>query len=977
MITDTQRTRLYNKKILSFDQFKDMFMDSLLANQETVHNDVFNIDGVFAAKVPIVAGGASNTLSIIGAFRGVTGHGKTINIGALDNRFQNVPVPASAATVFHVGAEQSEVEAEIEINPRTGEAEYRTYTELVGRKGTPTSVTDNGNGTITFNIDSICESGYTYAGRQVRVWLKARSEGGPGPLSPVEAVAIETRTVTYNNPNNTITTAGNFNQTTVSTTAADYVVMMIGPTIKRAAAEDLRATSGCLFLGAVTSVADGNPLVTFDTTDQRVFEFTLAAMGDIFHTAVDEMTRSGVISGFGNGAVVGLNLTINTGVYWMSGHRATYSGGAVACTNNNTGYVYVDTDGMVKYTTSSGVALPRLLLFRVTAAAGSITSVLDVRRNWTRTQSSKGRITVGAVNCDFTTLEGAIAWTTAGTGDNTNFEIMVQDDLTMTATIDIPIKIHIIGTRKGTITTPSNLAAFTVATSVDGVVFRDLQFSIPATPGSCLINIEGAGTCDHWLFENCQFNGGRDGTPVIGLGVGVAASTGSQANWMFRGCQFVGTFNSATPYIAVDGSSKGWTFDGCRFTASTANTGSIGIQLINGAALHKITNCHFEMGGVAIHLKDLNNIGGAGTAVVGTLIQGNTFISSREACILVATGALSQINDNQFIGCCTNGGGANGVIEVSTSSAAKAWIRNNSFDWSSDSAIRITAGNNHNISGNLLATAAAAVIRAIVITNASSLCTVEGNTIDLDLGNTTPGSGKGGASAIDAPLMENGIVANNILLNCGATGSDSSGAIIVGNFCAVHGNRDFYGEGEIVTSGTSCQIWGHRTDQSLNNDFAISTPTRVIGDIEFNDFFHNTEHERSVGYLSWAFDELGAPSSYNKLGYLTNAAGVTLSRAPLDFLKVGDEITYVQVFYNPNGGGNCHPKLRRILLSTGTISDVWTGVADNTGTGIESQNSGAIAHTVVAGYSYFLENLHSGAANRTHGALVRFNRPKP
>ena len=150
----------------------------------------------------------------------------------------------------------------------------------------------------------------------------------------------------------------------------------------------------------------------------------------------------------------------------------------------------------------------------------------------------------------------------------------------------------------------------------------------------------------------------------------------------------------------------------------------------------------------------------------------------------------------------------------------------------------------------------------------------------------------------------------------------------------------------------------------------------ATGDLKGTDLLHTTYHEHAVSYLSFMFDESGDPSVHNVLGYLTSPAGVTLARAPLDFLKVDDVITYAEVFYNPNGGGNMEPKLGRIALATGTVDYTpWDGATDSTGTAIESQNSGAITHTVAAGYSYFFESLFSGAANRLHGGIVRYTRP--
>lgn len=296
MATDALVTRLYNKKLLPLDQFKDQFLDYLLGVFRGMAADAYNNDGVFDSATPVTPSG-NNAISIAGAFRGVTGTGYTIDVDALDDRLQAVAIPPDAATVYHVGLEQSLVEVGIEVNPRTGEYEYRSFQELIGRVGTPNLVTDNGNGTITLRVNSLGESGKSYAGRTVRVWLKSRTNSGPGPLAGTEGEAFETLTITYSAPDNSITTAGNFGQDTVSTTASDYVVMLVGPTVMRLAAEDLRTTDGVLFLAAVTSVAAANPIVTIDTTDQNVLPLSLSEIADAIEALQAFVTLLGTSAG--------------------------------------------------------------------------------------------------------------------------------------------------------------------------------------------------------------------------------------------------------------------------------------------------------------------------------------------------------------------------------------------------------------------------------------------------------------------------------------------------------------------------------------------------------------------------------------------------------------------------------------------------------------------------------------------------------
>lgn len=282
MATDQVHTRLYNKKILPLSAFKDRFLDYLRTLIKEAHTDMFNRDAVLGSTKAAITPTGNNQINVgaAAAIRGVSGTGFTINLAAGDSRHQLIKVPPDAAVVYDVGLEPALVETGVEVNPRTSEVEYSNFTEMVGRVTNPTSVTDNGNGTLTLNVNSLFESGKDNSGRSVRVWLKSRTSGGIGPLSPVENTAIQQNlAVVYSAPNNTVTIPNLMGQTgTPSTTAAHYMVMSVGPTVRRQGLENLRNTSGCLFLGSVTSVAAGNPIVTISTTDQVLLKYTMSQL---------------------------------------------------------------------------------------------------------------------------------------------------------------------------------------------------------------------------------------------------------------------------------------------------------------------------------------------------------------------------------------------------------------------------------------------------------------------------------------------------------------------------------------------------------------------------------------------------------------------------------------------------------------------------------------------------------------------------
>lgn len=161
-------------------------------------------------------------------------------------------------------------------------------------------------------------------------------------------------------------------------------------------------------------------------------------------------------------------------------------------------------------------------------------------------------------------------------------------------------------------------------------------------------------------------------------------------------------------------------------------------------------------------------------------------------------------------------------------------------------------------------------------------------------------------------------------------------------------------------------------DHSIDGDLAVTGDLTVDGTIEGG----HPEREMNINAVEFEPDVVNTNPTLSQLGYRYNVSAVTKFIAPVRVLA-GDVITRCTVYYNPNGGGGMQPKLGRINLATGVINYVWSGVNDNTGVAIETQTSGVIAHTVLAGEAYFIEVFHSAAANRTHGAQIKFSRPAP
>lgn len=239
---------------------------SIETNQMTYTNPLFMNDGVTISadgndKIQIDKD-SSDVL-------GTDGQGHFFDIAEAENddlQFEN-----TNTIIYYVGLKHCTRPQGIQINPRTGYPEYIELEDYIGEKSNPDAVVDNGDGTITFTITSVTESGVTNAGRQCMVYMVNPVQG-----ATTEAVAIETVTVAYTGGLNKITTTAAFGQTTVSTTTTDYEVILLGPTIKRNT--DLRVTSGYCFVGTVTGAGAGNPPTVFSVTDQKVLDYSWSSM---------------------------------------------------------------------------------------------------------------------------------------------------------------------------------------------------------------------------------------------------------------------------------------------------------------------------------------------------------------------------------------------------------------------------------------------------------------------------------------------------------------------------------------------------------------------------------------------------------------------------------------------------------------------------------------------------------------------------
>jgi hypothetical protein len=259
MGTGDKRVNLYSKQLFGLSDIRTEFFDYLIELIRDAQRTAYNSQGVFS---PVTLAGTVNDTVDISILFGQDAFGHLLEQGALAYLFENTNL-----TDYFIGFAFGEIPDEVESNPRTGEIEYQRLEEAIGEVGDPDSVADLGGSSLKIIIDTLADAGHSYAGRSARVWLK-------DPLTLT--TWFEDLTITWDGSNNIITTATYLGQTTPSTTAADYEVIIFGPKIT---VVDISASpGGRCFIGKVTGSGSPSIPFTFDTTNQVVLstDFQLA-----------------------------------------------------------------------------------------------------------------------------------------------------------------------------------------------------------------------------------------------------------------------------------------------------------------------------------------------------------------------------------------------------------------------------------------------------------------------------------------------------------------------------------------------------------------------------------------------------------------------------------------------------------------------------------------------------------------------------
>lgn len=258
MSTSDKKVDIFLKKFLTQQQITDNFFDFLEKKIRDTTFRVFSNACLFTPNpedVDPISSDTNDTIDIVTPMIGTDGPGG--NILSLDPLFaNNVPFENETGVDYFVGLRFVQIPRETEINVRTGKIKYTFLEEGIGERADPNVVVDDLDETLTITVDSVCEVGVSNAGRRVLVFLKdAKSQ----------VQAFEELTVIFTGGFNKIETTTAFGQQlgSISTDAADYEVILLGPTIKRNT--DLSIDSNILFIGKVTGDNGTTPSV-FDFT---------------------------------------------------------------------------------------------------------------------------------------------------------------------------------------------------------------------------------------------------------------------------------------------------------------------------------------------------------------------------------------------------------------------------------------------------------------------------------------------------------------------------------------------------------------------------------------------------------------------------------------------------------------------------------------------------------------------------------------
>lgn len=341
-VTGDSYVSITDKRLMDNDHFKENFFDYLRELFQVSILLTWTKGGTFGSTRVTISASVNDEFDL-DSYIGTDGAGHFLEPGSTYE--QNVQFENTDTIIYDIAMRYDEKPDGVQNNPRTSQPEYLRWEEVVGHADTPAAVvTDGGSGVKVTLPDSMCDNDRTHVGRKALVWKVT-------PLTQEEAVAVQELTVYFEGGVNKVTVPDFLGGTTLDTTASNYRVLLLGPTVTRQSETPLVAASGYWYAGEIEGDGAGNPPINPDNANQRLIEKSLSDLLEnlVYDNVANTFTKKQTIV---SDSGVGLDATgdgINAGVLGKGG--ATDGPGVVGQGGGTNG------SGMSAEGTGTGVGL--------------------------------------------------------------------------------------------------------------------------------------------------------------------------------------------------------------------------------------------------------------------------------------------------------------------------------------------------------------------------------------------------------------------------------------------------------------------------------------------------------------------------------------------------------------------------------------------------------------------------------------------
>ena len=267
-VTDGERVNVFDRRVIGAVDFDDRLLTFLEQGQRRHLKGMLTgaagsaDPGAWLAPATVTDGAGSDDLTF-GSMYGTDGTGEFISVDAGDARITDVPFENTGAVTYYLATRVESVPEGVQVDTETGDVAYDYHRRGIGHLEEPTVVVDSG-GFITLTLGNHDLGTDDFTGREAIVYLKT-------PVATTAVTAIETVTIS----GTTAVTTGSLGQSTISTTATDYEVILVGPTITRSIS--VATANKWAYIGTVVGAASPR---TFDTSSQTAL-LSLSELSDM------------------------------------------------------------------------------------------------------------------------------------------------------------------------------------------------------------------------------------------------------------------------------------------------------------------------------------------------------------------------------------------------------------------------------------------------------------------------------------------------------------------------------------------------------------------------------------------------------------------------------------------------------------------------------------------------------------------------